>query len=254
MSHKVPNDAGPSRRDAELEEQAKIIGARTLHLCDDALARGEFFQLLRAHSVSHSLMRYVFLQYMFWRDQLHRWFALCILKSNNCREQDQKSAVLTLAHHILTDLRDDHELMYVDFLHDLGVGDDEIAASRPGLATLAYAQSFFEDFGLGSENLHETIAALSGRELCAAIRNGIILRDYASAYNLRQSEWLVLHERVEQEHYFDAIRPVLIRHGRDPARIDTLMESVARGIERHLRYFDDLLEEHRALSSSHQAD
>jgi len=234
----------------EIEAHAKLITAQTISCCSEALDRGQFFQLLRDGAVDAPLMRYTFLQYRFWRDQFHKWFALCILKSGSCDEADQKSAVMALAHHIFADLRDNHEIMYVHYLHDLGLTDHDIGTSRPGPATLSYARSFLDDFGYGTENFHEAIAALSGRELCVAVRNGRILRHYTRARGLPQSEWLVLHEELEEEHYRDAIRPVLMRYSKEPERMDALMMSVRRGIERHVQYFDDMLQEYRAADSS----
>jgi hypothetical protein len=111
------------------------------------------------------------------------------------------------------------------------------------LATRRYASSFVQEFGYGTENFHEAMAALSGRELCVAVRNGRILRDYMRPNNLPQSSWLVLHETLEEEHYRDAIRPVLLRHGRDPAKLDALLKFVCSAIERHILYFDELLME-----------
>lgn len=232
---------------AEIAEQAQIITARTVSCCNHALDRSQFFQLLRSRAVPGPLMQYAFLQYKFWRDQFHKWFALCILKSGSCHEPDQKNAIMALSHHIFTDLRDSHEVMYVDYLRDLGLSDPEIAASRPSPATLAYGRSFFEDFGYEAENFYEAIAALSGRELCVAVRNGRILRDYVRPRNLPQSEWLVLHETLEEEHYRDAIAPILMRHGKDPDKVEALMRSVCRGIERHVQYFEELLLEYQGL-------
>ena len=195
-------------------------------------------------------MQYAFLQYRFWRDHFHKWFALCIFKSGSCDQADQKQAIMALAHHIFAELRDNHEVMFVDYLHDLGLSDHAIATSRPGPATRSYALSFADDFGYGTENFWEAIATLSGRELCVSARNGRILKHYIRARGLPQSEWLVLHEELEEEHYRDAIRPVLMRYAKEPDRMDALNECVRRGIERHVGYFDELLQEHRAVDSS----
>jgi thiaminase len=234
----------------EIEEQTKIMSARTVLCCNEALDRGQFFQLLRARAIAAPLMQYVFLQYGFWRDQFHKWFALCILKSGSCDEPDQKNAVMALAHHIFTDLRDNHEVMFASFLHDLGLSEHDIATSRPSPATLSYARSFFEDFGYGTDNFHEAIAALSGRELCVSVRNGRILRDFIRPRNLPLSAWLVLHETLEEEHYRDAIRPVLMRHGKDLDKVEAMLKCVSRGIERHVLYFDEMLLEYRGTSVS----
>lgn len=222
------------------------LTARAVLCCNQALDRSQFFQRLRAGTIAAPLMQYVFLQYRFWRDQFHKWFAFCILKSGSCDEPDEKNAIMALANHIFTDLRDSHEVMFANFLHDLGLGEHDIAASRPGPATLSYMRSFFDDFGYGTENFHEAVAALSGRELCVSVRNGRILRDYVYPRKLPPSEWLVLHETLEEEHYRDAVRPVLRRHGNDPDKVEAMMSSVCRGIERHVRYFDEMLLEYGA--------
>jgi hypothetical protein len=83
----------------------------------------------------------------FWRDRLHQWFGLCIVKAGSCTDPDEKSAILSLADHTFTDLQDGHSEMYVEFLHELGLSDTEIAASERSRATTAYERSFFDDFG-----------------------------------------------------------------------------------------------------------
>ena len=236
---------GEQARALEIEEQAENLRVRAVLCCNEALDRSEFFQLLRAGAIAAPLIQYVFLQYRFWRDQFHKWFAFCILKSGSCDEPDQKNAVMALAHHIFADLRDSHEVMFASFLHDLGLSEQDIAASRPNRATLSYARSFFEEFGYGTENFHEAIAALSGRELCVSVRNGRILRDYVYPRKLIPSEWLVLHETLEEEHYRDAVRPVFMRHGQDPDKVEAMTKCACGGIERHVRYFDEMLLEYQ---------
>src|SRR4051812_22379881 len=83
----------------EVEERAESITAQTIAYCNEALDRGRFFRLLQSGGLPPPLMNYAFLQYKFWRDQFHKWFALCIIKSGSCHDPDQKNAVMALADH-----------------------------------------------------------------------------------------------------------------------------------------------------------
>jgi hypothetical protein len=105
----------------ELEVQKQIISERTIAYCHEVLDRSRFFSLLKDGKMPPALMQYAFLQYHFWRDRLHQWFGLCILKAGSCSDPHQKVAIMSLADHTFTDLQDGHSEMYVEFLHDLGL-------------------------------------------------------------------------------------------------------------------------------------
>jgi hypothetical protein len=107
-----------------LKAQEAAITAETIAYCHTALDRSRFFSLLKAGSIPPSVMQYVFLQYRHWRDRLHQWFGLCIVKAESCTDPDQESALLSLADHIFTDLQDGHNQMYLEFLHALGLSED----------------------------------------------------------------------------------------------------------------------------------
>jgi pyrroloquinoline quinone (PQQ) biosynthesis protein C len=230
---------------AEAQEDAII--AITIGYCNKSLDNSRFFSKLKDGVITPSLMQYTFLQYYFWRDQLHKWFALCIIKAQSCSDPDQKRAIMSLSDHIFTDLQDGHDDMYIEFLHDIGLSDAEIKASNRSLATISYERSFFDDFGYETENFYETLAALSGRELCVSLRNVRILQYYFDARNQKQPTWLSLHAELEIEHFRDAIRPVITRYYDDSVKIDSLMKAVERGIDRHIQYFEDILHEYESL-------
>jgi thiaminase len=230
----------------DVEAQEKVISARTIAYCNESLARSRFFKMLKEGLITPSLMQYAFLQYRFWRDRLHQWFGLCIVKADNCSDPDQKTAIMALADHIFTDLRDSHEKMYVEFLRDLGLSDAEISASRRSEATISYERSFFDDFGYETTNFYEALAALSGRELCVALRNIIILQHYFDARTMKRPTWLALHAELEVEHFHDAICPALTHYDGDSAKIVALMKAVEHGIDRHMQYFEDMLHEYES--------
>ena len=242
-------------RDVELPPKVKVqeiaITARTIAYCHEVLDRSRFFSLLKAGEMPPTLMQYAFLQYQFWRDRLHQWFGLCIVKASSCTDPDKKFAILSLADHIFTDLQDGHSEMYVEFLHDLGVSDAEMAAAQRSAATITYERSFFDDFGYDNDNFCETLAALSGRELCVSIRNDRLLESYFEACGLKHPTWLSLHAELEANHFQDSIRPVLTGYNEDSLKLTSVMNAVERGIDRHIQYFEDLLYEYEL--STHAA-
>lgn len=235
---------------SEVEAQNQIISERTITYCNTALDRSRFFSLLKGGEITPSIMQYAFLQYHLWRDRLHQWFGLCIVKAGSCTDPDQKSAIMSLADHTFTDLQDGHSEMYLDFLYELGLHDAEIAATDRSPATVAYERSLFDQFGYGIENFYEALAALSGRELCVAVRNERLLQYYFDTRGMKHPTWLALHAELEVDHFHDAIRPALTRYAGDAAKIANLMNAVEWGIDRHVQYFDDLLHEYESRGAA----
>lgn len=241
-------------RDIELppavKAQESAISSKTIAYCHEVLDRSHFFCLLKAGAITPPMIKYAFLQYHFWRDRLHQWFGLCIVKAGSCTDNDQKSAIMSLADHTFTDLQDDHSEMYVEFLHDLGLSDAEIAASQRSVATTSYERSFFDEFGYGTDNFYEALAALSGRELCVSIRNARIIESYFDARGMKHSTWLSLHAELEVNHFQDSIRPVLTRYDGDSTKLHSVIKAVECGIDRHVQYFEDLLHEYESLGNA----
>ncbi|MEH2323362.1 MAG: iron-containing redox enzyme family protein [Nostoc sp.] len=241
-------------RDIELppavKAQESAISSRTIAYCHEVLDRSRFFCLLKAGAITPPMIQYAFLQYHFWRDRLHQWFGLCIVKAGSCTDNDQKSAIMSLSDHTFTDLQDDHSEMYVEFLHDLGLSDPEIMASQRSFATTSYERSFFDEFGYGTDNFYEALAALSGRELCVSIRNARILQSYFDVRGMKHPTWLSLHAELEVNHFQDSIRPVLTRFKGDSTKLHSVIKAVERGIDRHVQYFDDLLHEYESQGNA----
>ncbi|HEV3157792.1 MAG TPA: iron-containing redox enzyme family protein [Candidatus Baltobacteraceae bacterium] len=228
----------------QIELLEERIANHAVAYCNEVLDQSRFFNALKDASLPDSVMQYAFLQYHFWRDQLHRWFGLCIIKAGRCSDPHQKGAIMALSDHIFTDLRDGHDLMFVDFLHDLGLDDATIDSSTKSIATEGYERSFTDDFGFEADNFYQTLAALSGREISVAVRNGRILQQYFTRKNMPHPLWLTLHAELEVDHFRDAVRPVLMRYGNEPDKAENLIiPAVQRGIDRHFKYFDELFAE-----------
>jgi thiaminase len=234
----------------EVEAQEQVISKRTIAFCNESLERSRFFSLLKDGEITPSIMQYAFLQYHLWRDRLHQWFGLCIVKAGSCTEPDQKAAIMSLADHTFTDLQDGHSEMYLEFLHDLGLGNAEIKSSCRSAATASYERSFFDDFGYETNNFYEALVALSGRELCVAVRNERILQYYFDARSMKHPTWLALHAELEVEHFHDTIRPALTRYTGNLTKIADLMKAVERGIDRHVQYFEEMLHEYESRNST----
>lgn len=227
----------------EAEAQKQAITETTIAYCNELLDRSRFFSLLKDGEMTPSILQYAFLQYQLWRDRLHQWFGLCIVKADSCTDPDQKVAIMSLADHTFTDLQDGHSEMYLEFLHELGLSKAEIKAADRSAATVSYERSFFDDFGYGTDNFYEAIAALSGRELCVSIRNERILQCYFDVRTMKHPTWLALHAELEVEHFHDTIRPALTRYAGNATKIADLMNAVKLGIDRHVQYFDEMLDE-----------
>lgn len=228
----------------DVETQLNVFSTMVIDYCHKSLERSRFFRLLKNEKISLPIMKYAFLQYRFWRDRLHQWFGLCIVKAGSCTDPEQKVAIMSLADHIFTDLQDDHSEMYLEFLHDLGLSKLEIQASQPSIATTSYQRSFFNNFGYETANFYEALAGLSGRELAVSVRNEIILRCYFDAHQLKRPTWLALHAELEVDHFHDAIRPGLSSYAGDSAKLAKLMKAIERSIDQHIEYFDEMLDEY----------
>lgn len=231
---------------AAAKAQEEAVTAQIIAYCQAALDRSRFFNLLKAGQITPSVMQYIFLQYHHWRDRLHQWFGLCIVKAGSCTEPNQEAAIMSLADHIFTDLQDGHSEMYIEFLHELGLSDDDIAASQRSEATASYERSFFDQFGYETDNFYEALAALGGRELCVSLRNVRILQSYFDARQMKHPTWLSLHAELEVDHFQNSIRPVLAHSEENADRLNGVITAVESGIARHVQYFEDLLQEYES--------
>ncbi|WP_445927113.1 hypothetical protein [Leptodesmis sp.] len=134
----------------------------------------------------------------------------------------------------------------------MGLDDTAIQQSQRSIATMTYERSFVDDFGYGAENFYPALASLSGRELCVSIRNQRILRDYFDVHGLPHPTWLALHAELEIAHFLDYIRPGIVHAIQNEAQMASLKQAIAQGIDRHIRYFDDLLTEYAAAIARHE--
>jgi thiaminase len=214
--------------------------------CERAFDARLFFQRLATGELTPEQLRYVFEQYGHFRLQLPSWFGLCISKATNCAEPAQRQAILALADHIFTDLRDDHDQMFREFLHQLGSPAGTLHAEHASAATRAYVRSFFDDYGAPSCTLFDAIAALGGRELSVSLRNRRLLKAYFAPRELPEPTWIRLHAELEVEHFFDVVEPIVVRHASDSPQLRAARDGIERAFERHAQYLDALLLEHAA--------
>ena len=214
--------------------------------CERAFDASLFFQRLATGELTPAQLRHVFGQYGHFRLQLHCWFGLCISKASNGAEPAQRQAILALSDHIFTDLRDDHDQMFREFLHQLGFPPGTLHAERASVATRAYVRSFFEDCGAQSCTFFDAIAALGGRELSVSLRNRRLLVSYFAPRGLPEPTWIRLHAELEAEHFLDAVEPIVARHGSDSPQLRAARGAIERAFERHVQYLDALMLEHAA--------
>lgn len=228
----------------EIEEKLEEISTIAINYCHDSLDKSSFFSQIKQGTLPLSAMQYVFLQYHFWRDRLHQWFSLCIVKADSCSEPDKRLAIMSLADHLFTDLKDDHTEMFLNFLEDLELREKAIFSTQRSQATKVYESSFFDDFGYGMDNFYEAIAGLSGRELMVSIRNQFLLKYYFDRQQKKQPTWVALHAELELDHFYDSISSAIIKYVNNTQKMEALMGAIKTSIDRHLNYFDDLLNEY----------
>jgi thiaminase len=220
--------------------------ADTVARCERAFDASPFFQRLTTRELTPAQLRYVFGQYGHFRLQLHRWFGLCISKASSCSEPAQRRALLALADHIFTDLRDDHDQLFREYLEQLGFPAGTLHGERASVATRAYVGSFFDDYGCTSCTFFEAIAALGGRELSVALRNRRLLELYFAPRGLTEPTWLSLHAELEIEHFIDVVEPFVTRQDNGSPQLRAASGAIDRAVERHVEYLDALLREHDA--------
>jgi hypothetical protein len=226
-----------------LEQQ---ILHEALESCKRRFDQRAFFRRLSADELTSAELKYVFGQYGHFRVQLHRWFAGCIILIRDASEPAQRQAVLALADHIFTDLRDRHDLLFAELLHDLGFPVGTLHASFQSPATTSYIEAFLDDYRAPTATWVEAVAALSGRELSVVVRNQRLLRSHFAPRSLRAPTWLTLHADLEVEHFLDILRPVLSQLSANGAVPEAIGTAIDRGIRGHADFLDALLHEHES--------
>jgi thiaminase len=233
---------------ADLADRAQLEEPITREIIDysrHALHTSNFFGKLKNGEISLPCLKYVFSQYRYWRDQFHTWFGLCILKSGSCEPSYVRDAVLELADHTLTEMREDHAGLYRDFLRSLGVTPKELQQSVKNDCTTRYEQSFLLQFGTSTDNFVDSVAALSARELFAALRNTFVINALKEKYSVDQSPWWQLHERLEVEHFRGSVRPIIAEILAKHRSFNEAVSIMKSEIDCHVRYWDDLLAEYK---------
>lgn len=233
-------------------EQPRLT-TREQSFLDDLLERSErrfdestFFRRLAAGAITTEALAYIFGQYGHFRVQLHRWFAACILLVKDASDPAQRQAILALADHVFTDLRDDHDRLFAECLHHFGFPSESLYAGSRSPATSAYIESFLDAARAPMATWFEAIAALSGRELSVALRNRRLLKSYFAPRGLPGPTWITLHAELEVDHFLDVLRPLISEHGAAAASFDAVRLAAAGAFARHAEYLDALLAEHEA--------
>jgi hypothetical protein len=231
-----------------LRTQEDVVADDIVEYSHQALRTSRFFTALAAEQISMGQFTYVLGQYRLLRDRFHTWFGLCIFKSGSCDDDNVRAAVLALAEHIAIEMRDGHDRLFRQFLIDIGLSEPAMRAMARGEATRRYDDSFFERFGLEGETFFDAVSALSAREIFHSIRNEYVLTHFLKARGFGDSEWWTLHVELELDHFKAAVQPVL-RRGDGKAAVAALISIVKREIDRHVQYWDELLEEAEAAGA-----
>ena len=186
------------------------LASHILECARGCLASSRFFSGLSKGDIGPRHMRYVLAQNKLWRDSFHSWFALLIMKSGPCTQPARNQVIASLAEHVLSEMRDDHAGMYMQFLQDIGLTEPSLQQLEESMATRVYRRSFAQRFGIGESNFTDAVVALGARELFASVRNRSLQRSLTEWYHAPEEiRWLDLHESLEVDHFNETIGPLI---------------------------------------------
>jgi pyrroloquinoline quinone (PQQ) biosynthesis protein C len=238
-SSRLPRTTGERR---ELTTPEQQILHDVLECCERRFDNSVFFRRLAVGAMTPAPLQYVFGQYGHFRLQLHRWFAVCMILAKDASQPAQRQAILALADHVFTDLKDNHDLLFAEWLHQLGFPAGTLHAAAVSPATTTYIESFLDDCRRPTVTWLDAVAALGGRELSVALRNQRLLRSYFAPRGLSGPTWITLHADLEIDHFLDVVRPLLAEQGTTP--LDSVRVAIDGALRRHVEYLDALLREH----------
>ncbi|MBO2447218.1 iron-containing redox enzyme family protein [Actinomadura barringtoniae] len=206
----------------------------------EVLAESSFFSDLRDGRAGVEAVREVFGQYYLWRNQFHRWFGVCVVKSPSFGTRFDTSFVLSeLTEHIDEEISGDHHGMAVTFLAALGVERPGDIEALP--VTVAYSESFLLRYLDPDRSGEEALSALAGREIVAPARNRITIDALAGHYGVKAGlEFFGLHEELEVEHFASLWNAVVSGYSADEGE---LVEAARREIREHVAFWDDVYAE-----------
>jgi len=234
----LPLWTGEQRRVTVCEAEL-LQGLRTQ--CERRFDQSRFFTQVASGAITKAALAYVFGQYGHFRLRLHSWFAACMLLVRDASQPAQRWAVMSLANHVFTDLRDDHDALFAECLQSFGSPRGVLHVGVPSLATQRYTEHFLEECRAPCTTWLEATATLAGRELSVAVRNQRLMRGYFTPRDEQAPTWIALHAELEVEHCLDALRPVIAQRAGSST---TLGPAMARAFARHAEYLDALLDEH----------
>ncbi|GGU72882.1 hypothetical protein GCM10010211_43410 [Streptomyces albospinus] len=213
------------------------VSANLVSHVHDTLRRSSFFSAFRSGEADIDVVRDVFSQYYLWRNQFHRWFGLCIVKSPAFGTTFDISFVLSeLIEHIEEEINGDHHGMAVTFLRELGIPEPQLLTPLP--VTSAYSDSFLHRYFDPQRSGEEALAALAGREIVAPERNRLTIEALPKHYGVSEGlEFFGLHEELEVEH-FRSLWDALIKSYQADETV--LVDAARHEIWEHVTFWDDV--------------
>jgi hypothetical protein len=204
---------------------------------NELLTESAFFSGLSDGRPEIEQVRRVFGQYYLWRNRLHRWFGICVVKCTPFGEAPNVPAVLSeLISCMGQEISGNHHGLAVSFLAALGI--DNPARIRALPVTDSYSESFVRYYSSGDRSGDEALAALAGRELTAPGRNRIILSALSEHYGVTAgTEFFSLHTDLEADHFRALWNALTRNYGTDIGR---LIEAARLEIWEHITFWDDV--------------
>jgi hypothetical protein len=195
-----------------------------------------FFSALSSGTAGIREVRSMFGQYYLWRNQFHRWFGVCIVRSPAFGLESGTSLILSeLVEHIQVELDEDHFGLATTFLSALGVEPMSLTATPE---TIRYCDSFAARYLDPRVPAEHGLAALAGREAVSAERNRRTIEALRGHYGITSGlEFLDLHLGLEDDH-LEMLLKALERGYR--VILTDLEKPALEEISRHVRFWDEI--------------
>jgi hypothetical protein len=215
----------------------RVVSESLESYAGDLLTESTFFCGLAAGEVHPGHVRDVFGQYFLWKNRFHRWFGLCVAKSEPFDEARNGPRVLgELLTCLRHEIKGDHHRLAWSFLASLGISDPSRIKALP--VTDSYAESFLCCYAPGDRSGDEAFAALAGRGLAGPGRDKIIASALPRYYGVTSGlEFFSQQNDLEARHFRAMWRALVQGRTTDTRR---LIEAARLEIWEHITFWDDV--------------
>lgn len=232
-----------------MHENAQKLQKKIYEYSLDKLQNSKFHTDLSNLKIDIKDVQKIYTQFYKWRNEFHTWFGLLIAKSGSIAMQEscvqaKKDVLEAFSAHIVAEMRDDHDTLYIEFLQNLGMNIEDIASTKKTQLTQDYIDSFLNrHFDQQKDDFLEMCARIAGREMSSCVRNTFVINNYFKKINLKEQTWWDAHERLELVHFIEEIKPLIVLFDDQNIDLGVLIKFMKAEIDLHIAYWDELYQE-----------